>query len=806
MKSTLERLLESISSPEIAALVRDHAPEAAGERLEGLIAARPGDAELHRSLGLVKLRLGDAMAAQSSCDTAFTSDPADHRNVLAVGLCLHGLKRFEDAERHYRRALERSRDRAELWNELGRALNNLGRVIEARDAFEKATELAPQEAEPWNNLGHVWRRLGDPSRAARNFERATEAAPDYAEAFFNLAATLLADDQPARAERALQKVLAVRPSDARAWTHLGICLYVQGRLEKACEAYSKSLDLAEEGPDALVNYGIALHALGKHSDAAAAFRRAVAVGLGGPGVIARLAESLAAAGDPAGSVAEIRRHLSQPPAGGAQAQEFWHLAEVARSLDALDEAIECYRRGLRGSPGDVKLNFFLGAALAEDDRLEEALASVDRALSLRPTYQSAIACKISILRRLGRQQEARELLDLDRDVSCRLLEVPSGHADLEEFNDALAERMLAEPSLRYEREGNATREGRHTDVLDPAAPGPLKDLMTAVEQAVGEHLEGLPRVPGHPLLGRRPASWRLQTWAVVMERGGHQVAHTHDDGYLSGVYYLRVPESVAGGGAGGCLELGRPADKLAGDGSHDVRLIRPRPGRLVIFPSYCVHRTVPLDTDETRISIAFDVVPLEWEPVRVDDSDDDGSRESARLAFLEKVSAGQIGHSGENLLDHLKGVRDVLAGWEERPELCSAGLFHSVYGTESFQSGPISADCRHEVSALIGKRAERLAWLFCVLRRHTLFDAVMRPEQGMRIQSREDDRWIELDTGELRDLIALTVANWVEQAERRPGDERLAPRPALLAMRPYLGDRPRAHFDRVCERMRHRNG
>ena len=125
-----------------------------------------------------------------------------------------------------------------------------------------------------------------------------------------------------------------------------------------------------------------------------------------------------------------------------------------------------------------------------------------------------------------------------------------------------------------------------------------------------------------------------------------------------------------------------------------------------------------------------------------------------------------------------------------------------AYGTESFRIGPVTADRRYEVAALIGEPAEQLAWLFCVLRRHTLFDAVTRPERGMRVQSREDDRWLELDAGQFRDLIAITVANWVEQAERRPGDERLAPRPALLAMRSYLGEYAREHFDRVCARMR----
>ena len=38
--------------------------------------------------------------------------------------------------------------------------------------------------------------------------------------------------------------------------------------------------------------------------------------------------------------------------------------------------------------------------------------------------------------------------------------------------------------------------------------------------------------------------------------------------------------------------------------------VRPEEGLLVLFPSYFYHRTIPFDDPGTRISIAFDVVPV----------------------------------------------------------------------------------------------------------------------------------------------------------------------------------------------------
>ena len=41
----------------------------------------------------------------------------------------------------------------------------------------------------------------------------------------------------------------------------------------------------------------------------------------------------------------------------------------------------------------------------------------------------------------------------------------------------------------------------------------------------------------------------------------------------------------------------------------DTRAFQPAPGLMVLFPSYMFHETIPFESSETRISIAFDIVP-----------------------------------------------------------------------------------------------------------------------------------------------------------------------------------------------------
>jgi hypothetical protein len=42
---------------------------------------------------------------------------------------------------------------------------------------------------------------------------------------------------------------------------------------------------------------------------------------------------------------------------------------------------------------------------------------------------------------------------------------------------------------------------------------------------------------------------------------------------------------------------------------HAQRVVRPEPGKLVLFPSYFWHGTVPFHSEKTRLTVAFDVVP-----------------------------------------------------------------------------------------------------------------------------------------------------------------------------------------------------
>jgi hypothetical protein len=134
--------------------------------------------------------------------------------------------------------------------------------------------------------------------------------------------------------------------------------------------------------------------------------------------------------------------------------------------------------------------------------------------------------------------------------------------------------------------------------------------------------------------------------------------------------------------------------------------------------------------------------------------------------FLVGLGVGQISHTHKTYLGHLIGVyRDLEAAGCDA-DVCRAGMFHSIYGTELFQGFKLSLERRPEVRGLIGERAERLAYLNCAMDRASLDRAVVQEHGLYRIVDRLTGEEVELSPADLDDLCRVHLYDWLEQIAR----------------------------------------
>ena len=139
------------------------------------------------------------------------------------------------------------------------------------------------------------------------------------------------------------------------------------------------------------------------------------------------------------------------------------------------------------------------------------------------------------------------------------------------------------------------------------------------------------------------------------------------------------------------------------------------------------------------------------------------------LDLLLDLNADTNPHSGGALLDHLRGTHDLLQEWGNDQAVCVGGLFHSIYGTQSYRTQSASLEDRHRIRAVVGERAERLAFLFGVSNRGEFFDALGRDQATL--WNRIHKQAAPVTHGELRDLIEMEMANFVEFMPRLPFTE-----------------------------------
>jgi hypothetical protein len=138
--------------------------------------------------------------------------------------------------------------------------------------------------------------------------------------------------------------------------------------------------------------------------------------------------------------------------------------------------------------------------------------------------------------------------------------------------------------------------------------------------------------------------------------------------------------------------------------------------------------------------------------------------------FLLDHGAAKRGHTGATLYDHLMATAAILESWNAPDHVCKAALFHSIYGTEYFKDAVLTLADRDRVRPLIGDDAERIAYLFCVFERRSLYTALDRGEP-FSISNR-DGTPMPVSPRDIQDLAYVVWANALEQLRRAP---KLAP-------------------------------
>lgn len=355
------------------------------------------------------------------------------------------------AESRYRTALY------EGWLLLGQLRTADGSLETARDAFERASTVSVERRRALVSLALVELELGAPERAVGILHEILLRQPGDLEIRRLLARALAAAGRSSEATQELEAVLAAAPEDLETAFTLATA-HLQAEQPEAADELFERLAEARPLPATYVLIGRTYRDFHVYDRARAALEKALEL-------------------DP--TIRRARYYLGTVD-----------LLEDGRAR--LDEAIARFRAELELVPEDPSSNLYLGLALVESRRFEEALAPLELARRAGATRLDALHFLGRAELRLGRAEDAAATLRHALEVA------DAASAEAAPGNDQLASihYQLAQTLRRLDRIDEANEHFAAAEHHSKKLTGTLRDNMSRYLDD-----ETTPAATSAPLLG-----------------------------------------------------------------------------------------------------------------------------------------------------------------------------------------------------------------------------------------------------------------------------------------------------------------
>jgi Flp pilus assembly protein TadD len=445
-----------------------------------------------------------------------------------------------------------------LWHLHGLVLRELGRRADALPSLRRAAQLAPASFKIAYSLALTLYEAGLPSVDA--FGQALRLAPGDADAIYGLTTAFVAAGEPETAVNGLEKILSRSPHWVNGHVLLAKLRWMQGEregftrnFEAAVAAMPQNIDLWREWIIALIyaeDFGTA--------------QRVISMG---------------------------RSAVGEHPLFGANE------AIVAAETGETDRAETLFEPFVNLDDSSVQLrrvrHYIRWGRPEEADKIVGQWLSRPDAFMFWP--YASIAWRMMEDPR-WQWLEGNERFVGIYDIADRLPPL-----------DAIAGALRKLHTLSEQPLEQSLRRGTQADGIFTHVDPVLVALRDSIATVVAEHVAQLPeRDEAHPLLApRRDTIAFSGSWSVCLQSGGYHANHVHPAGWISSALYVALPPDIGRDGAG-FLNLGDPNSTTLQVEMPPFRTVEPKPGRLVLFPSYMWHGTTPFAEGE-RITVAFDV-------------------------------------------------------------------------------------------------------------------------------------------------------------------------------------------------------
>ncbi len=530
----------------------------------------------------------------------------------------------------------------ELVGGIADLLERVGRYEESLRYWDLLVDLHPELADAHLNRAVTATKAGKHELASKAADEGLIRFPGHARLLAVKATALKNIGRIEESVKLFELAVAADPNRALTRHNQAVSLRAAMKFDEACEAFAAAGRLGMKGSDFHANWAAAALEAGNIAEAADLYQRALQ---DNPAhrqslkALTRINIEFLQAADAFG-------HFERSMAAGGGSVESWidWISELSANY-RFEEAVDVGRRSLTQHPNEPALVAFTTFAEGMSGDAASALARINTLPPRVLQPPSTLMARAQIALRAGEPLLAahfaeeftraepltqigwailglawrltgdpREewLCDYERLVMVTDVPSPDGSLSAADYAALIGEtldplhRSHAAPGNQSLREGTQTA-GSLFDSPDPTIQG----FREAVRIAAERLMPALPVDSRHPFLARKSNHLDFSgSWSVRLRPGsGHHVPHFHSHGWMSSAYYARLPKpgDAARAAHEGWIHFGVPPAMFGLD-LPPRRIVEPQPGRLVLFPSYLWHGTIPFGSGD-RLTAAFDYVP-----------------------------------------------------------------------------------------------------------------------------------------------------------------------------------------------------
>ena len=518
---------------------------------QNILVSQQTHSDANHNLGLIAVSKNQSGVALSMFKIAIDANPNIEQYWLSYIAALIAERQFENAERALKSAKKKGFDK-----------DNLKILIQKLMSIKAGNSLmqTPPQSDMTQLLNHYQNRQYDD---AENLASSlSKQFPNHPFSWKILGALFGQSGRGAEALNANQIAVQLAPQDATVYNNLGNTLKGMGRLEEAEANYRQAIAITNEFAEAHSNLGTTLAEMGRLEDAEESYRKATTI---------------------------------KPDF----AEAYFNLGVMFFEANKYEKAIEQFNLTNFG-----KSKSYLLRCLYLQDERSLFFDQLDYSINQGEINAiiGSIGCRSALRYGIEKtnlfcKDPLKYVLKTDLKIKC----------DFEKTFVKTAINLLNDDKIPYRAQSLLTNGRQTCGNLFNLEPELTKEIQKVIRSEV-DNYKVFYKGSQEGLILNWPNDYSIFGWLISMKSGGELRPHMHEQGWLSGSVYINVPSKTKTDS--GNLIVRIEEEELVSPGTKSPKnIINVITGSLALFPASLLHQTIPFESKEERIVLAFDIIP-----------------------------------------------------------------------------------------------------------------------------------------------------------------------------------------------------